>query len=44
MAAENNGKPTKTKLQKLKIDKQNVDFCYLGAADHEYDRIMVVRY
>ena len=37
MAAENNGKPLKKKFEK--IEKQNVDFCWLGSADDEYDRI-----
>ena len=41
MAYENNGKPFKTKFEK--IEKQNVDFCLFGAADHEYDRNKVVR-
>ena len=37
MAAENNGKPLKTKFEK--IEKQNVDFGWFGSADYEYDCI-----
>ena len=37
MAAENNGKPLKTKFEK--IEKQNVGSCWFGSADTEYDRI-----
>ena len=37
MAAENNGKPLKTKFEK--IEKQNVGSCWFGSADNEYDRI-----
>ena len=37
MAAENNRKQLKTKLEKT--EKQNVDFCWFGSADDEYDRI-----
>ena len=35
MAAENNGKPLKTKFEK--IEKQNDDFCWFGTAEDEYD-------
>ena len=37
MATEINGKPLKTNFEKS--EKQNVDFCWLGSADDEYDRI-----
>ena len=32
----------KTKFEK--IEKQNVDFCWFGSTDDEYDRVLVVRY
>ena len=37
MAAENNGKPLKTKFEK--IEKKSFDFCWFGSAVDEYDRI-----
>ena len=37
MAARNNVEPLKTEFKK--IEKQNVDFCWFGTADDEYDRI-----